>query len=276
MPLLFIFLLIMVAYAVVMGDMPKAANFLLYPDFSNITLGTVMIAMGQAFFSIGLGMAAMITFGCYLNKDISIPNSAGIIILADTVVALVAGLAIFPLVFAFDLAPSGGPGLIFQTLPVAFGKLWGGNIFGSLFFFLLIAAAMTSCISGIEAIVAWMEERRNVDRKKGALIVGFFVWLTGGLTIFSFGEGANFHPLNFISVLEGKTIFDLLDFLVANILLLIVSILTSVFLGWVAPKYIHLESIGLQDGICYRIWLFVIRYIVPIFLITLLIAGIIK
>ena len=152
MPALFVCLIVVVAYAAVAGDMVRTVSFLLAPDFGRLTVTTVMVAVGQAFFSIGIGMASLITFGAYLDKKTPVGGSAGLIISVDTGVALLAGFAIFPLVFAYGLAPSGGPGLIFQTLPVAFGQMPGGQVFGSLFFLLLVAAAMTSCIGGIESV----------------------------------------------------------------------------------------------------------------------------
>ena len=274
MPALFLCLAIMVVYALVAGDMGKTAKFLLVPDFSKVTIKTVMVAVGQAFFSIGIGMASLITFGSYLNKDVSIPKSAAIIILADTGVALLAGLAIFPLVFAFGLTPSGGPGLIFQTLPVAFGQMPGGQLFGAVFFFLLIAAAMTSCIGGVESVIAWIDEHKGINRKKGSVIVGVCAWLVGFLSILSFNEWSDFYPLDFIPAFAGKTIFDSLDFLAANILLLAGGLLTSIFIGWQVPKYIQLKAMGVKDGIFYIFWRLIVRYLIPPLLLLILIMGI--
>ncbi|PCI52797.1 MAG: sodium-dependent transporter [Alphaproteobacteria bacterium] len=273
MPALFLCLIVMVLYAFVAGDMGKTAKFLFEPDFSKVTIKTVMVAMGQAFFSIGIGMASLITFGSYLSKDVSIPKSGAVIILADTGVAILAGFAIFPLVFAFGLEPSEGPGLIFQTLPVAFGQMPGGQFFGSIFFFLLIAAALTSCIGGLESVIAWAYEHKGISRKKGSLIVGAAAWLLGFLTILSFNEWSDFYPLNFIPAFEGKTIFDTFDFLAANILLLISGLLTSLFIGWRVPKFIKLDAMGGKDGAFYFFWQIVVRYVVPPLLIIVLVMG---
>ncbi|PCI53308.1 MAG: sodium-dependent transporter [Alphaproteobacteria bacterium] len=273
MPVLFVCLVVMVVYAVIAGDMPQAAAFLFTPDFSQVTIKTIMIAVGQAFFSIGIGMAALIAFGSYLSDDISIPRSAMIIVLADTGVAVMAGLAIFPLVFAFGLEPSEGPGLIFQTLPVAFGQMPGGQVFGSVFFFLLIAAAMTSCIGGTEAVVAWLDEHKGISRKKATLIVGFAIWLVGGLSILSFSEWSNYFPLDFIPAFAGKTIFDTIDFLAANILLILGGILTSVFIGWRVPKHVQLKAIGITESWFYRFWRFVVRFVVLPILLIVVVGG---
>jgi NSS family neurotransmitter:Na+ symporter len=157
MPTLFGAIIVMVLYSAVAGDFSATITFLLEPDFSKVTAKTIMIAIGQAFFSVGVAMATMITFGAYLPDSFSIPRSSVIIILADTGVAMLAGFVIFPLVFAFGLAPSEGAGLIFQTLPLAFGQMAGGQLFGAVFFLLLMVAALSSCLGGAEAVVSWVD-----------------------------------------------------------------------------------------------------------------------
>ncbi len=274
MPALFLALGVMVIYGAIAGDMAAALKFMLEPDFSKVTVRTVMVAIGQAFFSIGIAMAALITFGSYLPKEISIPKSATIIIFADTAVALLAGFAIFPLVFAFHLEPSSGPGLIFQTLPLAFGQMPGGQIFGAIFFILLIAAALSSCIGCAEAVVSWVDERFGIKREKGVLLTAGAAWAVGILTIMSLGDWSEFYPLNFIPAFEGKTIFDSLDFLAANVLLLIGGLLISVFIGWFVPKHIKLEEIGVEEGLFFTFWRFMIRFVIPPVLIVVLVMGI--
>jgi len=274
MPALFGALIVMVIYGAVAGDMESALKFMLEPDFSKVTIRTVMVAIGQAFFSIGIGMAALITFGAYLPKEISIPKSATIVILADTAVALLAGFAIFPLVFAFSLEPSAGPGLIFQTLPLAFGQMPGGQIFGAIFFILLIAAALSSCIGCAEAVVSWVDEQFGIKREKGVWLTGIAAWAVGILTIMSLGDWSEFYPLDFIPAFEGKTIFDSLDFLAANILLLIGGLLISVFIGWFVPKQLKLEEIGVEEGLFFSFWRFMIRFVIPPVLLITLVMGI--
>jgi NSS family neurotransmitter:Na+ symporter len=172
MPALFGAIVVMVIYGVFAGDMTSTLKFLLEPDFSKITFGTLMRAIGQAFFSIGIGMGSLIVFGSYMPKDFSIPRSSTYVIFMDTGVAVLAGFAIFPLVFAYGLNPGGGPGLIFETLPLAFGQMPGGQFFGSIFFVLLITAALSSCLGLAEGVTNWLDEHMNVPRKKGVLYVG--------------------------------------------------------------------------------------------------------
>ena len=274
MPALFAALAVMVIYGAIAGDMAAALKFMLEPDFSKVTVRTVMVAIGQAFFSIGIGLAALITFGAYLPKEISIPRSATIVIIADTAVALLAGFAIFPLVFAFNLEPSSGPGLIFQTLPLAFGQMPGGQLFGSIFFILLIAAALSSCIGCAEAVVSWVEEQWGIKREKGVLLTAGAGWTVGILTIMSLGNWSEYYPLDFIPAFEGKTIFDSLDFMAANILLLIGGLLISVFIGWFVPKHIKLDEIGVEEGLFFTFWRFMIRFVIPPVLLVVLVMGI--
>jgi len=273
MPALFGSLIIMLIYGAWTADIGAAMQFLLEPDFSKVTVKTVMIAIGQAFFSIGIGMAAMITFGSYLPDSISIPKSATTIILADTGVALLAGFVIFPIVFAFGMEPSSGAGLIFQTLPLGFGQMAGGQVFGSLFFLLLIAAALSSCIGSAEACVAWVAEHWMIPREKGVAYLAIAAWLVGFLTILSLGQWSEFYPLEIIPAFAEKTIFDSLDFLAANILLLVGGTLTALFFGWLMPKKISLAALGVNDGPFYAFVIFMIRFVIPPVLMISMILG---
>ena len=276
MPILFGAMILMVVYSVAVGDARSAVDFLLQPDFSKVTPKTIMIAIGQAFFSVGVAMATMITFGSYLPKHISIPKSAVIIILADTGVALLAGFVIFPLVFGFGLAPSGGAGLIFQTLPLAFGQMEAGQLFGAIFFLLLMVAALSSCLGGAEAAVSWVDERWSVPREKGILYFVGTIWLIGITTILSLGEWSDFYPLGFVPALAEETIFDLFEWFAANILLLTGAALTSIFFGWLVPKQTKLSGLGIQDGAFYAYANFMMRYVIPPVLVVALVLGLLE
>jgi NSS family neurotransmitter:Na+ symporter len=274
MPALFVSLIVMVIYGTIAGDMGATLKFLLEPDFSKVTFGTVMIAIGQAFFSIGIGMGSLIVFGAYMPKEFSIPRSATAVILLDTGVALLAGFAIFPLVFKYGLNPGGGPGLIFETLPLAFGQMPGGQFFGSVFFILLISAALSSCIGLAEGVVNWVDEHLGIPREKGILATVGAGWLLGILSIMSLGSWSEFYPLNFIPAYEGKGIFDTLDFLAANNLLLLGGMFLAIFFGWLVPKSTKLEEMGVSDGLFFKFWRFMIRFIIPPILLLALAFGI--
>jgi NSS family neurotransmitter:Na+ symporter len=276
MPILLGAIVIMVVYSAIAGDFGAAVEFLLQPDFSKVTPQTVMIAIGQAFFSVGVAMATMITFGSYLPERVSIPGSAVIIILADTGVALLAGFVIFPLVFQFGLAPSEGAGLVFQTLPLAFGQMAGGQIFGAVFFLLLIVAALSSCLGGAEAAVSWVDERWHVPRERGILYFVGTIWFIGIATIMSLGEWSDFYPLSIVPALAEQTIFDLLEWFAANILLLIGAALTSIFFGWLIPKKTKLEGFGVSDGVFYTYANTMMRYVIPPVLVVALVLGLLE
>jgi len=274
MPALFVTLIVMVIYGMVAGDMAAAARFLLEPDFSKVTFRTAMEAIGQAFFSIGIGMGSLIVFGAYLPKEFSIPRTATLVIFLDTGVALLAGFAIFPLVFAYGLEPSSGSGLIFETLPLAFGQMPGGQLFGSIFFVLLITAALSSCIGLAEGVVNWVDQHWRIPREKGVLLMSGAAWLLGILSIMSLSDWSEFYPLDFVPVFVGKTIFDSLDFLAANILLLIGGMLLAIFFGWLVPKQLKLDELGVSDGLFFGFWRFMIRFVIPPVLAIVLIMGI--
>jgi NSS family neurotransmitter:Na+ symporter len=276
MPVLFGALLVMAAYSLVAGDTAAAVAFLMQPDFSAVTPKTVMIAVGQAFFSVGVAMATMITFGSYLPRDVSIPRSATIIIFADTGVALLAGFVIFPLVFAYGLAPTEGAGLIFQTLPIAFGQMPGGQLFGVVLFLLLMVAGLSSCLGGAEAAVAWVDARWKVPRERGILYFVGTIWLIGITVILSLGDWSDFYPLAFIPALAEETIFGLFEWFAANILLLIGATMTAVFFGWLVPNAIKLDGLGMQKGFLFSYVNAMLRFVVPPVMAIALVLGLLE
>ena len=263
MPALFVLLLIVVGYAMTTGHFGQAAAFLFQPDFSKLTTSGVLVALGHAFFTLSLGMAVMMAYGSYLPKKISIAKTSITVSVIDTGVALLAGLAIFPIVFANGLEPGAGPGLIFQTLPLAFGQMPMGSLFGTLFFILLIFAAWTSGISLLEPIVEWLEEQKGMNRTVSTLGAGVVCWALGIASILSLNLWADFAPLGFIPMLEGKTIFDLLDFFTANILLPLGGLLVALMAGWVMSKPAMEKELALSPG-TFNLWFVTVRFITPI------------
>ena len=228
------------------------------------TLEYVLIAMGHAFFTLSLGMGAIMIYGSYLPKKTSIAKTSLIIAGADTLVALLAGMAIFPIVFANNLDPSAGPGLIFNTLPLAFGNMSGGLIFGTLFFVLLTFAAWSSSISLIEPAVAWLVENKGVKRLKASVIMGGACWLVGMLTVLSFNKWEKVYPLNF-GVFRNKTFFDVFDYLTANIMLPLGGLLIAVFSVWIMSRDSSSDELEMkQTTFGYNLWYFMTRYITPI------------
>ncbi len=270
MPAFFVMLVGMVLYAGVVGDFGSAVTFLFTPDFNKISVEVILEAIGQAFFSVGVGSAIMITYGAYLTREEKIPGSALTVVSADTVVALLAGLAIFPLVFAVQgLEANGGPGLLFQTLPAAIGQLPGASFVGGLFFLLAFFAALTSAISLFEVIVAWSEDKLGLHRPEASLRWGIAAWGVGIGSVLSTSVWANFYPLNFGPFFE-KTFFDVLDVLTSNFLLPLSGILVSIFTGWIMSEKVMREELQLSDNL-FRIWQAMVRYVIPTLIASLLI-----
>ncbi len=266
-PALLVLLFVLLGYAITSGGFAEGAAYLFRPDFSEVTGGVVLMALGQAFFTLSLGMAAIMAYGAYLPEDTSIGSTSITVVVADTSIALLAGLVIFPIVFANGLAPDQGPGLIFLTLPLAFGDMAGGQFFATLFFVLLSFAAWTSAISMIEPAVAWMVERFDVTRAAAASVVGVIIWLLGFLTVMSFNvlSGATF---------GAGTIFDNIDHLTSNIMLPLGGLLIVVFAGWVMSENSTANELDLATPARYRLWRFLARYVAPVALVAVFLNAI--
>ncbi len=273
MPALFVMLIVMIGYATVAGDMPATMKFLFSADFDKINGEVVLLAIGQSFFSISVAMGLIMVYGSYVPKDVSLTRSAVIIVAADTVVALLAGLMIFPIVFANGFDPASGPGLIFRTLPTAFAGMPGGSLFGALFFLLLAFAAITSIIAIIEPIVAYAHDRWGMARRNGVIVFGFLAWLIGIGTVLSFNLWKDWAPLGMLPPLEGKTVFDLIDYVTAYLLMPIGGILMTLFVGWkLAPKLLS-EELSLQHPVLFKLWLFLVRFLAPLAILGVLIIN---
>lgn len=261
MPLLFVILLVMMGYSFVEGNFAAGLNFLFAFDESKLEWNSVLIAMGHAFFTLSLGMGAIMAYGAYMPEEkVSIGNTVIVVALLDTLVALVAGLVIFPIVFANPgIEPSAGPGLLFVSLPIAFGNMAGGQVFGFMFFLLVALAALSSAISIIEPTVAWLVESRIASRIKSTLGLGFVIWFVGLGTVLSFNNWADY-------TLFGRTFFDTLDFLTANIMLPLGGLLIAVFVGWRMRASVLVEELGPIDQGGYKYWLRILRYVSPVLL----------
>jgi len=277
MPLLFFILIGLVFYSMFAGNFAKAVAFLFTPDFSKINGGVVLDALGQAFFSLSVTVGTMLAYGAYLPKNINIPKSAALIATADTGVALVAGLAIFPLVFAYGLAPDSGPSLIFVTLPIAFGQMPGGSFVGSLFFILLTIAAVTSSISLLEPTVSYFEEKFGITRWRAAIFGGGIAFLVGLLTVFSNNEWADMMPFAFIGFEEvgGKIANwgNVIDFMVSNIIMPVGGLLTAIMVGWFLKREYFLEELDMEEGGLFEVWHVLIKYVCPLALVYVIFQG---
>ncbi|MDE1463792.1 sodium-dependent transporter [Spartinivicinus poritis] len=257
MPCLLVLIIVMVGYAMTTGHFMQGVSFLFNPDFSKLSGESMLIALGHAFFTLSLASGAIMTYGSYLPKSVSIAKTTIYIGIVDTAVALLAGLAIFPIVFANNLEPSAGPGLIFVTLPIAFGQMPFGTIVGILFFIMLSIAALTSAISMIEPSVARLVERFKISRFKACTLLGFSLWLL------SVGSALSFNLWK-EEKLFGKTFFDMVDHLTANLMMPLGGLAIAIFSAWIINKKVSQEELGLGKGVMYNIWLFTMRFITPI------------
>lgn len=257
MPMLFALLVLLAIYNVFAGGFGAALRYLFVPDFSLITPSVMLIAVGQAFFSIGVAMAGMMTFGAYLPAEVSIPRSAIIIALGDTLVAFLAGLVIFPAVFHHGLDPAGGTGLIFQTLPVAFAQMPGGYGVSVLFFILLSVAAITSMVGLIEPINAWLAEMFGWKRQRAAFFAVGAVTVLSVISVLSYGSWAELRAF-------GLTLSQLLDFVPNQLLLPIGGLLIAVFAGWRMSADASSRELGIgADSMLFGVWRVLVRYLVP-------------
>ncbi|RMH06732.1 MAG: sodium-dependent transporter [Nitrospirae bacterium] len=257
MPALFGLLLVLVAYATTTGYFWQGLTFLFTPDFSQLSGTSMLTAMGQAFFSLSLGMGTIMIYGSYVPKGTSIASTSVSIALSDTLVALLAGMAIFPIVFANGLEPRAGPSLIFETIPVAFGHMTGGLLFGTLFFLLLLVAAWTSSISLIEPAVTLLIENYRMTRLRAAWWCGMVTWLLGFGTAFSFNLWAQVRVF-------GMTFFDNLDFLTSNLMLPFGGILIAIFAGWLLSPDTSRTELNIASPWGYSLWRVLIRYVAPV------------
>lgn len=275
MPAFFIMLLLITIASAIIGDFAAGAKFLLTPDFSKITPLVVLSATGQAFFTLSLSGALMVTYGAYSTADVNLPRAGLTVALSDTLVAVIAGLAIFPIVFAFGLDASEGPGLLFVTLPVAFAQMGAaGLVFGLVFFLLALFAALTTSISLLEVATSWAEEKAGGQRAKVATILGFLAFLVGMLSVLGQNVWNDVHPLGALSVFEGQGILDTFDTLLGKIMMPLTGVFVAIFAGWVASEHIFSEELNFSNPLLFSIWLFLIRFVCPPSLLYILYLGI--
>lgn len=264
MPALFAILIFLALNAVFNADIQQGIDFLFKPRFDLITVEAVFIAMGQAFFSLAIGVGVLLTYGAYVPDSVSLPRAAITIALADTAVAILAGVAIFPVVFANGLDPAEGPGLIFVTLPVAFGNMQAGYFVGLMFFILLFFAAFSTVLGMLEPIVSYLSEHKGRSRPKMAALAGFCTWAIGIVAALSFNIWSDVKLMHFIPLLKDKSIFDLLDFSIANVLLPLNAMLIAVFSGWMMSRKVLLHELGIDSAVFSGFLRFILRYVAPV------------
>ncbi|NOY37850.1 MAG: sodium-dependent transporter [Chlorobi bacterium] len=259
MPILLLILIIISIRSITLPGSSQGLKFLFYPDFSKITPKVILEALGQAFFSLSIGMGTLITYGSYIQKKEDLMNTAVSVTMADTLIAVLAGVAIFPAVFAFGIPPAAEEGLVYKTLPVIFQQMPGGYLFSLLFFVLLAVAAVTSTISVLEVIVAYFSEELNMSRKAAT-------WL-GTISVGVLGIFASY---------SGK-VFDVLNFTSANILLPVGGLFIVLFIGWYFGRkrtFAEISNEGVLKARLFNVYLFLVRFIAPIAIALVFLNGI--
>ena len=272
MPVLFFLVLLLAIRSVTLDGASEGVKFLFYPDFSKITGATLLAALGQAFFSLSLGMGCIITYGSYVKKNENLFKISLMTAAADTGFAILAGLAVMPAVFAFGISPGQGPSLVFITLPQIFGQLPLGNVISVAFFFILFIAAITSAISLLEVIVAYFTEELKLTRKAAVLIAFTIIGVFGTLSSLSNGV------LSDVKIF-GKTFFDLFDYTSSNILLPVGGLLVVMFVGWRMKKADVLDELTNGGSITIKgfvlKWIiFTIKFLAPIAIALVLLSSI--
>lgn len=268
MPMLFVLLIIVIVRSVTLPGASEGLAFIFKPNMESFHLESINAALGQVFYSLSLCMGITVTYGSYLNKKESIPGSCIKVAVLDTMVAILAGIAIFPAVFAFGLEPGQGPGLIFGTLPKVFSSITGGGFFAIAFFALVFLAALTSAIALLEVSVSYALERWKFGRKKTVIVTGVLIFLIGIPSALSFGVLGDVTILNY-------SVFDFIGMITDNILLPLGGLFMCYYIGWKwSPKYL-VEEIE-QEGIIFKwkkVWIFCVRFITPILVLIVTISG---
>lgn len=270
MPLLFVFFIILVVRSLTLEGAMEGIEFFLKPDFSEITGGSVLYALGQSFFALAVGFSCMVTYSSYLDKKVSIPSSAGSVVLMNIFVSILAGLAIFPVVFAFDFEPAEGPGLLFMVLPAVFSQIPAGEFFLAVFLVLFLFATLTSSFSLLEIIVSAFTESGKRSRKKATWISGFIVFIAGIPAALSFSHLQGFK-------IFGKTVFDATDFLVSNIMLPLGCLLIALFISFKMNKQLVKDEFTLSNKLSpgmFTLWSFLMKWVVPVTIVIVFLGTI--
>jgi NSS family neurotransmitter:Na+ symporter len=269
MPVLFVLIIILNIRSITLPGAKEGLEFLFRPDFSKIKPSSIIEALGQAFFSLSIGMGTLITYGSYINRKDNLASSATAVAFTDTLIAILAGVAIFPAVFAFGINPASGPDLVFLTLPNIFAQMAGGYFFAIIFFFLLVVAALTSTISILEVVVAYFSEELSMSRKKATFLASLGIALLGILCSLSLNKVPSLS-------ISGTNLFGILEYVSANVLLPLGGFLIVIFVAWFFGKNklkSELSSLSNYKVKYFSIYLFIIKYIAPLAIALVFLNG---
>jgi NSS family neurotransmitter:Na+ symporter len=272
-PVLLVLLCILIAYSLKTGDVRHGLEFAFAPNFKAITAPVVLAAIGQAFYATGVGMAMMIAYGAYQNRGTSLVRSSLFISGAILLVSMLATLVIFPLVFRYGMDPAQGVVLVFDVLATVFAEMPAGRLIGTLFFLLLIFAALTPSLACIEPLVSWLQQRKGMSRGRAALTAGAAAWLAGIASMLSFNRWSGVRPLGWIPGFANKNIFDTFDYVSSNLLLPLGALTTSIFIGWFASRTIVNDQLSETTPLWRTLTVVLLRYVCPLAIATVFIAS---
>jgi NSS family neurotransmitter:Na+ symporter len=271
-PALLALLLLLDGYALYTGDVPAALRFAFAPHWEAMSAGVVLAAIGQAFFATGVGLGMMLAYGSYMSSDAPLVRPALAISGSILLASLLATLMVFPLVFRFQMDPAAGPALVFDVLPTVFAVMPAGRLVGTVFFLLLILAALTPTLAAFEPIVAWLGTR-GWSRPRAAAVSAVAVWATGLGSVLSFNVLAEWHPLNAVPLLAGKTLFEVVDFLAGNVLTPVGALLTCLLIGWRLDRAIFATELRGAAPFVQRACRVLLRYVAPLAIGGVLLAA---
>ena len=271
-PALLVLLLLLDAYSLATGDVAQTVRFVFAPHWHMLSARVVLAAIGQAFYATGVGMGMMLAYGSYMARRAPLVQPALVVSGSILLVSLLATVLVFPLVFRFHMDPAGGPALVFDVLPTAFALMPGGRWIGTAFFLLLILAALTPTLAGIEPVVAWLQAR-GMRRARAAATAALGIWLAGIGSVLSFNVIANWRPLEGIPILAGKTLFEVIDFVSGNLLLPVGALLTCVFVGWRLDRAIFATELGSATVLGVSVCRILLRYVCPAAIAAVLVAA---
>lgn len=270
MPLLFIIFIIIIIRSLTLPNAMAGVTYFLKPDFSKITTSGILFALGQSFFALSIGVTAMLTYASYLNKKTDMVQSGISVVLMNIAVSIMAGLAIFPAMSSFGMESEGGPSLLFIVLPQLFNNMAFGKLFYILFLILFLFATITSSVVMLEINVGNITNQRNTNRTKFSIIIGILTFIVGIPSALSYGSLSD-------TLIFGKTIFDLMDFLVSNILMPLGCLALSIFTGYVLDKKVAMRELHVKEDnktslLLFKSWLFLLRYILPVIILVVCLA----
>jgi neurotransmitter:Na+ symporter, NSS family len=272
-PVLLVLMAILIVYSLKTGDVRHGLAFAFAPNFKAITPEIILAAIGQAFYATGVGMAMMLAYGSYQNRGTSLVRSSLIISGAILLVSMLATLVIFPLVFRYGMDPAQGAVLVFDVLATVFAEMPAGRLIGSLFFLLLVFAALTPSLACIEPVVSWLQQRKGLSRSRAAYLSGLAAWLAGIASMLSFNLWSGVRPLGWIPGFQNKNIFDTFDYVSSNLLLPIGALTSSIFIGWFASRTIVDDQLTETTPLWRKLTVLLLRYVCPLAITAVFIAS---